>query len=44
MCSDLRNAPEGSVIVLHACAHNPTGCDPTHDQWKIIADIISVRS
>lgn len=43
MCSDLRNAPEGSVIVLHACAHNPTGCDPTHDQWKIIADIISEK-
>ena len=25
MCEDLSNAPEGSVVLLHACAHNPTG-------------------
>ena len=25
MCEDLMNAPEGSCILLHACAHNPTG-------------------
>lgn len=37
---DLRNAPENSVIILHACAHNPTGCDPTQEQWKQIADVI----
>ncbi|KAJ5729470.1 Aspartate aminotransferase [Penicillium malachiteum] len=29
----------GDVIVLHGCAHNPTGVDPTKDQWKTIADI-----
>jgi aspartate/tyrosine/aromatic aminotransferase len=27
---------------LHACAHNPTGVDPTKDQWKAIADVIEV--
>ena len=27
--ADLEAAPEGSVIILHACAHNPTGVDPT---------------
>ena len=35
-----RNAPNGSVMVLHACAHNPTGVDPTRDQWSAIADIM----
>merc|ERR1719221_2560011 len=30
----------GDAILLHACAHNPTGVDPTEDQWKqIIAKI-----
>jgi len=29
MKSDLENAPKGSVVVLHACSHNPTGVDPT---------------
>lgn len=28
-----------SVVILHGCAHNPTGMDPTHDQWKQIAEI-----
>lgn len=40
---DLRNAPENSVIILHACAHNPTGCDPTREQWKQIADIMQEK-
>lgn len=40
---DLNNAPENSVIILHACAHNPTGCDPTHEQWTQIADVIEKR-
>jgi len=38
MISDLKQAPEGSVVVLHGCAHNPTGVDPTKDQWQVIAD------
>ncbi|CAD6238710.1 GSCOCG00008530001-RA-CDS [Cotesia congregata] len=43
MLQDLRDAPENSVIILHACAHNPTGCDPTHEQWKQIADVIEQK-
>lgn len=39
MIEDLKAAPEGAVIILHACAHNPTGVDPTQDQWKQIADV-----
>jgi len=34
---------EGSHVLLHACAHNPTGVDPTEDQWKQIADIMKER-
>ncbi|XP_035229518.1 aspartate aminotransferase, cytoplasmic-like, partial [Stegodyphus dumicola] len=34
------NAPEDSAIILHACAHNPTGVDPTQEQWKQIADLM----
>ncbi|XP_031624785.1 aspartate aminotransferase, cytoplasmic-like [Contarinia nasturtii] len=40
MLDDLENAPEGATVVLHACAHNPTGCDPTTDQWTQIANTI----
>jgi len=40
---DLSNAPERSVIILHGCAHNPTGLDPTEDQWKQIAEIMKVK-
>nr|UYI29293.1 aspartate aminotransferase [Trachinotus ovatus] len=32
--------PERSIFVLHACAHNPTGTDPTPDEWKQIAEIM----
>merc|ERR1712232_351755 len=38
MLADLDSAPEGSIILLHAAAHNPTGVDPTKEQWdKIMA-------
>ena len=35
--------PEGSVILLHCSAHNPTGVDPSAEQWKKIADIFAQR-
>jgi len=43
MCEDLSNAPEGSVVLLHACAHNPTGVDPTQDQWKRICKVMKQK-
>lgn len=43
LIEDLSNAPENSVILLHACAHNPTGIDPTHEQWEKIADVMEER-
>jgi len=37
---DLRaNVPEGACVVFHACAHNPTGVDPTPEQWKELSAI-----
>ncbi|KAF2774359.1 aspartate aminotransferase [Teratosphaeria nubilosa] len=41
--STLESAPEGSIILLHACAHNPTGVDATKDQWKEIAKVMKQR-
>ncbi|CZR66292.1 probable aspartate aminotransferase, cytoplasmic [Phialocephala subalpina] len=37
-------AATGDVIVLHACAHNPTGVDPTKEQWKRIAEVCEKRA
>lgn len=34
----IKSCPKGSVFVLHACAHNPTGLDPTQEQWSLILD------
>ncbi len=35
------NASRGDMICLHACCHNPTGIDPSHEQWSIIADTVA---
>jgi len=43
MINTIQSAPEGSIIVLHACAHNPTGVDPTQDQWKKISQVIKQK-
>ncbi|RHW67127.1 aspartate aminotransferase [Trypanosoma brucei equiperdum] len=44
MLECLDKAPEGSVILVHACAHNPTGVDPTHDDWRQVCDVIKRRN
>ncbi|KAL9230290.1 hypothetical protein vseg_005663 [Gypsophila vaccaria] len=44
MISDIKAAPEGSFILLHGCAHNPTGIDPTPAQWEKIADVIQEKN
>ncbi|KAK2595376.1 hypothetical protein QQS21_006912 [Conoideocrella luteorostrata] len=38
--SALQAANSHSAVILHACAHNPTGCDPSQDQWRQIAAVI----
>lgn len=43
LLEDLDKAPADSVVSLHACAHNPTGMDPTQDQWRAIAEVVKRR-
>ena len=38
LIEDMKQMPDGSCILLHACAHNPTGMDPTPEQWKKISN------
>jgi aspartate/tyrosine/aromatic aminotransferase len=40
MIGGIKQMEPGSVILLHACAHNPTGVDPTHQQWPQIVEAI----
>ncbi len=39
----LETLPERTVVLLHACCHNPTGSDPTPDQWKAISQIMGAK-
>ncbi|KAI4762110.1 aromatic-amino-acid aminotransferase [Aureobasidium sp. EXF-3400] len=41
--STLQEAEPGSIVILHACAHNPTGCDPTKEQWRNLGKIMKER-
>jgi aspartate/tyrosine/aromatic aminotransferase len=36
----IREMPAGDVILLHGCCHNPTGIDPTPEQWNKLADAV----
>lgn len=40
LLDDLTAAPVGAIVLLHACAHNPTGVDPTIDQWEKIRQLM----
>ena len=39
----LHELPAGSIVVLHACCHNPTGADLTQEQWRKVLDIVKAR-
>lgn len=43
LMADLGAAEAGSVVVLHACAHNPTGVDPSTEQWRAILGLCAQR-
>jgi aspartate aminotransferase len=40
---DLNKAQHGSIVLLQPCAHNPTGVDPSPDQWIEIAKVMKER-
>ena len=44
MLEDLDKAPERSIVILHVCAHNPTGMDPSESQWNEIYNVITRRN
>ena len=45
MIADLSTVAEGDVVLLHGCCHNPTGANPTLDQWdQIIATLQKVQA
>lgn len=43
MMDTLSQAKEGDAVLLHACCHNPTGIDPTKEQWETIAKFLAEK-
>ncbi len=43
MLATLRTLPAQSVVLLHACCHNPTGVDLTHTQWEQLLPVLRER-
>ena len=43
MMSTLESLPSGSIVVLHACCHNPTGVDLTGEQWTRVLAAVKSR-
>ena len=43
MLHALQGAAAGSIVVLHACCHNPTGYDLTPEQWQRVVDVVAAR-
>jgi aspartate aminotransferase len=41
MLAALREIPEGDIVLLHGCCHNPTGVDPTPEEWTQIGDVLA---
>lgn len=43
MLADLEQASTGDVVLLHGCCHNPTGIDPTLEEWEILAKLVAEK-
>ena len=43
MLAALKSLPPRSIVVLHACCHNPTGVDLSLDDWKAVLDVVRER-
>ena len=44
MLAALNAAPAGTIVVLHACCHNPTGYDITAAQWDQVIDTVKAKN
>ena len=40
MLATLRTMPAGDIVLLHACCHNPSGLDPSVEEWQAIVDVL----
>jgi aromatic-amino-acid transaminase len=43
MLDGIKALPAGSIVLLHACCHNPTGVDLAPDQWAAVIDTVNQR-
>jgi len=43
LCKVVEEMPSGSIMLLHGCCHNPTGIDPSHEQWKELSAMLKER-
>src|SRR4249919_2762899 len=43
MMAALNGAPQGDVVLLHGCCHNPTGADLDDNQWREVVEVVSRR-
>jgi len=43
MVETLSKVERGSIVLLHGCCHNPTGCDPTKEQWRKLSALFHAR-
>jgi len=43
MLDSLSKIPRGDLVLLHACCHNPTGIDPSEEEWRAIAEVVVER-
>ncbi|MEY2659823.1 MAG: hypothetical protein RLZZ123_995 [Pseudomonadota bacterium] len=43
MLASLKAAPAGTIVLLHACCHNPTGYDLTPEQWDQVIAVVKAR-
>ncbi|VEF09848.1 aromatic amino acid aminotransferase [Pseudomonas fluorescens] len=43
MLAVLKEVPKGDVVLLHACCHNPTGFDLSHDDWQRVLEVVRSR-
>lgn len=41
LVADLEGAREGDAVLFHACCHNPTGRDPSAEQWAVLARLVA---
>ena len=43
MLAALNELPEGDIVLLHGCCHNPTGMDLDEDQWRKVTEVVTSR-